>query len=211
MWETWIKQESQEPYFKALQAHIEASESDVYPPIEDRFKAYELTPYDKVKVVILGQDPYHQKNQAMGLSFSVHPGVKLPKSLINIYKELESDLGISKLTGDLSMWAKQGVFLLNTLLSVEDSKPLSHQNMGWEIFTDKTISLLSQREKPMIFVLWGKNAGLKKELISSHHVILEAPHPSPLSAYRGFFGSKPFSTINQILQNWGEEPIDWSL
>ncbi len=210
MWKDFIKQESEKDYYKELMEYVDNQEN-VYPPVNERFKAYELCEYDDVKVVILGQDPYHQKGQAMGLSFSVHPGVKLPPSLVNIYKELESDLGINRLTGDLSPWATQGVFLLNTLLSVEDSKPLSHQNKGWEIFTDRTIEYLSLREAPMIFVLWGKNAQAKKSLIAKHHVILEAPHPSPLSSYRGFFGSKPFSKINDILIEWDESPIDWSL
>lgn len=211
MWETFIKQQQNQDYFKDLEKHINQSESPVYPPVEARYKAYELTPYEAVKVVILGQDPYHQIHQAMGLSFSVYEGVKLPPSLVNIYKELESDTGINRLTGDLTGWAKQGVFLLNTLLSVEDSKPLSHSKKGWETFTDRTITLLSEREEPIIFVLWGKNAQEKKALIAAHHTILEAPHPSPLSSYRGFFGSKPFSSINSILINSGKVPIDWSL
>lgn len=211
MWEKLLDEETKKPYFKHLLKTLDHTSNVVYPPKEAWFKAYELTPFESVKVVILGQDPYHQLGQAMGLSFSVYPGTPLPKSLINIYKELESDLGINKLTGDLSGWAKQGVFLLNTLLTVEESKPLAHKNLGWETFTDKTIECLSQREDPMIFVLWGKNAQMKKDAIREHHIILEAPHPSPLSSYRGFFGSKPFSKINEILESWGETPIDWSL
>lgn len=210
MWQELLD-ETKKPYFKQLIETLENTSKLVYPPKEAWFKAYELTPFDAVKVVILGQDPYHQPGQAMGLSFSVHPGTPLPKSLINIFKELESDLGINKLTGDLSGWAKQGVFLLNTLLSVEDSNPLAHKNLGWETFTDKTIACLSQRKDPVIFVLWGKNAQIKKEAIAEHHIILEAPHPSPLSSYRGFFGSKPFSKINEILTDLGKTPIDWSL
>lgn len=211
MWDKFIEQEKSQDYFKTLETFLNKSDAVIYPPKEDRFKAYELTPFEDVKVVILGQDPYHQPGQAMGLSFSVHPGTPLPKSLINIYKELESDLGINKLTGDLSGWAKQGVFLLNTLLTVEESNPLAHKNKGWEIFTDRTIQYLSKRKEPMIFVLWGKNAQQKAGLIQDHHIILSAPHPSPLSSYRGFFGSKPFSTINSILKKWEQEPIDWSL
>lgn len=210
MWKTLIETESQKPYYKALGDFLESCDH-VYPPENERFKAFELTPYDDVKVVILGQDPYHQLGQAMGLSFSVYEGTPHPKSLINIFKELSDDLGVYKLTGDLSGWAKQGVFLLNTILTVEDSNPLSHQNKGWEIFTDKVIEVLSAREKPMIFVLWGKEAQKKKAMIQSHHLVLESSHPSPLSSYRGFFGSKPFSTINAQLKYWGETPIDWSL
>ncbi len=211
MWNRLIKEEKEKEYFKNLEERLEKTTTTIYPPKEDIFKAYELCPYESVKVVILGQDPYHQPHQAMGLSFSVNEGIKLPPSLVNIYKELESDCGINKLTGDLSGWATQGVFLLNTLLTVEDSTPLAHKDWGWEIFTDETIKRLSERKKPMIFVLWGKNAQDKIPLIREHHVILKAPHPSPLSAYRGFHGSKPFSQINEILKDWGEAPIDWSL
>lgn len=211
LWKDFIEEESKESYFKELNTFLKDTKDTVYPPIEDRFKAYELTEYSDVKVVILGQDPYHQKGQAMGLSFSVHPEIAIPKSLINIFKELESDLGINKFNGDLTAWAQQGVFLLNTLLSVVDSKPLSHQNKGWETFTDKTIQHLSNRKEPIIFVFWGKSAQVKKTLIKEHHIILEAPHPSPLSSYRGFFGSKPFSRINDQLIAWNKEPIDWSL
>lgn len=210
MWKTLIDNEKSQPYFESLMLFLDTVDAEVYPPQEQRFKAFELTPFEKVKVVILGQDPYHQKGQAMGLSFSVTPGTPLPKSLINIYKELNADMGVNKITGDLSGWANQGVFLLNTILTVEDSTPLSHQNKGWEIFTDKVITMLSDRVDPVIFVLWGAQAQKKADMIGSHHRILKAPHPSPLSAYRGFFGSKPFSTINQQLIDWGQDPIDWS-
>lgn len=210
MWKKLIREEENQTYFKKMLDKIEQSELPVYPEPENWFTAFELTPFDAVKVVILGQDPYHQPGQAMGLSFSVNPGVKLPKSLINIYKELESDLGINKVTGDLSGWAKQGVFLLNTILTVEDSQPLSHRNFGWEIFTDKVLHLLSERKDPIVFVLWGKEAQKKEFMIKEHHRIIKAPHPSPLSSYRGFFGSKPFSQINQQLEKWGYAPIDWS-
>lgn len=210
MWKKLIREEENQTYFKKMLDKIEQSELPVYPERENWFTAFELTPFDAVKVVILGQDPYHQPGQAMGLSFSVNPGVKLPKSLINIYKELESDLGINKVTGDLSGWAKQGVFLLNTILTVEDSQPLSHQDFGWEIFTDKVFKLLGERKEPIVFVLWGKEAQKKASMIKEHHRIIKAPHPSPLSSYRGFFGSKPFSQINQQLETWGYSPIDWS-
>ena len=210
-WNQLILEETQKEYFKDLEAFLSSEVEDVFPPIEDRFKAFELTPYEKVKVVVLGQDPYHGPHQAMGLSFSVHPGMPLPKSLINIYKELYDDLGITKITGDLSGWAKQGVFLLNTILSVRKSSPLSHQNKGWEVFTDTVINTLNLKEEPIIFVLWGKTAQEKEKMISDHHICIKSAHPSPLSAYRGFFGSKPFSTINDILIERGQSPIDWSL
>lgn len=210
-WKTLIQTEQSKDYFINLEEIVNASTKEVYPPKAERYKAFEYTEYEDVKILILGQDPYHQKHQAMGLSFSVNEGIKIPPSLINIYKELESDLGINKITGDLSNWAKQGVFLLNTLLSVEDSSPLSHQNIGWEIFTDKVIETLSDREDPVIFILWGNSAREKKTMIKDHHYILEAPHPSPLSAYRGFFGSKPFSRANKLLIEMGKDPIDWSL
>ncbi len=209
-WNQLIENESSQTYFKALMDYLSDSQAIIYPKKEDIFKAFELTEFDDVKVVILGQDPYHQPGQAMGLSFSVHPSIALPKSLINIFKELGDDVGVHKLTGDLSGWAKQGVFLLNTILTVEASTPLAHQNKGWETFTDRVIDALSEREKPMVFLLWGKEAQKKKAMIKDHHLILQAPHPSPLSSYRGFFGSKPFSKINEQLLNWGQDPIDWS-
>lgn len=208
-WKELIAEEQAKPYYKKLETFLDTQET-IYPRSEDYFKAFELTEYEDVKVVIIGQDPYHQPGQAMGLSFSVYPGVKNPKSLHNIYKELSDDVGVNKLTGDLSGWALQGVFLLNTILTVSDSSPLSHQNQGWEIFTDRVIEVLSEREKPMIFILWGKQAQEKESMIDSHHIILKAPHPSPLSAYRGFFGSKPFSEINRILKSWNQAEIDWS-
>lgn len=210
-WGDFIKTQQEAEYFKKISAFLDSEEGEVYPDETLRYRAFELTPFEKVKVVILGQDPYHGRGQAMGLSFSVPKGVKLPKSLVNIYKELESDLGISKVTGDLSNWATQGVFLLNTLLSVREKEPLSHRDIGWEVFTDRVIEVLSQREDPIIFVLWGKWAESKVPMINKHHVILKSAHPSPLSAYRGFFGSKVFSKINDQLIVWGKDPIDWSL
>ena len=177
------------------------------------YEALELTPYEKVKVVILGQDPYHGVNQAHGLSFSVQPGVKIPPSLNNIYKELQSDLGISPVKhGNLVSWAKQGVLLLNTVLTVREGQAYSHRDKGWEILTDKIIEKLNEREKPIVFILWGKPAQEKMKMIDkSRHIILTSAHPSPLSAHRGFLGSKPFSKTNDALMALGETPIDWQL
>ncbi|TCP70030.1 uracil-DNA glycosylase [Baia soyae] len=185
----------------------------VYPKQEDLFSAFRLTSYADTKVVILGQDPYHGAGQAHGLSFSVQPGIKTPPSLKNIYKELESDLGIPAPNhGYLQSWAQQGVLLLNTILTVRESTPLAHKKMGWERFTDAVIQKCNEREQPVVFVLWGKPAQTKKKLITGqHHLILESVHPSPLSARGGFFGSKPFSHINQFLQKNKINPIDWSI
>lgn len=188
----------------------------VFPPSDKIFNALNTTPIDQVKVVILGQDPYHGAGQAHGLCFSVADGVKPPPSLVNIYKELAEDLGSAKFTipksGNLTKWAKQGVLLLNTVLTVRANEALSHRNQGWEIFTDNIIRTLSQRRENLIFVLWGGPAKSKAKLIDSHkHCILIAAHPSPLSAYRGFFGCKHFSKINQKLQELGKCPIDWQI
>lgn len=212
-WDAFIEEEMTKPYFKELMHFIETAyqENTVYPSKAQMFKAFELTPLSNVRVVILGQDPYHQPNQAMGLSFSVPQGTPLPKSLINIYKELDHDLGINKITGDLTQWAKQGVFLLNTILTVEKGKPLSHQHRGWETFTHQAVERLNQQKRSIVFVLWGKQAEAYVPYIAKHHKCIISPHPSPLSAYRGFFGSKPFSQINQHLIDRNEEPIDWSL
>ncbi|MBP2855511.1 uracil-DNA glycosylase, partial [Acinetobacter baumannii] len=173
----------------------------------------ELTPYEEVKVVILGQDPYHGENQAHGLSFSVQPGVKIPPSLRNIYKELYDDLGIAPVQhGNLVSWAKQGVLLLNTVLTVREGQAYSHRGKGWERLSDTIIEKLNEREKPIVFILWGKPAQEKIKMIDkSRHIIITSPHPSPLSASRGFFGSKPFSKTNDALLALGEEPIDWQL
>ena len=185
----------------------------VYPPMDLIFNAFKLTPYADVKAVILGQDPYHEYGQAHGLSFSVTSGTPLPPSLKNIYKELKSDLGIDNgLIGDLTPWAKQGVLLLNATLTVRDGQANSHAKCGWAEFTDEVIRLLSDREKPMVFILWGANARSKKCLIDAkRHFIIESAHPSPLSANYGFFGSKPFSKTNDYLIRSGQSPIDWKL
>lgn len=184
----------------------------IYPPKELIFKVFDL-PLQDIKVVILGQDPYHNPGQACGLSFSVNDGVPLPKSLINIYKELYDDLGITPAkTGNLEKWFKQGIFLLNSVLTVEEYSPASHSNVGWQDFTDYIIETISQKNNNVVFVLWGSYARSKKTLIdSSRHKIIESPHPSPLSAYRGFFGSKVFSRINSYLEEVGKKPIDFNL
>ena len=184
----------------------------IYPPKELVFKVFDL-PLQDIKVVILGQDPYHNPGQACGLSFSVNDGVPLPKSLINIYKELYDDLGITPAkTGNLEKWFKQGIFLLNSVLTVEEYSPASHSNVGWQDFTDYIIETISQKNNNIVFVLWGSYARSKKTLIdSSRHKIIESPHPSPLSAYRGFFGSKVFSGINSYLEEVGKKPIDFNL
>ncbi len=184
----------------------------IYPPKELVFRVFDL-PLQDIKVVILGQDPYHNPGQACGLSFSVNDGVPLPKSLINIYKELYDDLGITPAkTGNLEKWFKQGIFLLNSVLTVEEYSPASHSNVGWQDFTDYIIETISQKNNNVVFVLWGSYARSKKTLIdSSRHKIIESPHPSPLSAYRGFFGSKVFSRINSYLEEVGKKPIDFNL
>ena len=184
----------------------------VYPKPENIFKAFWLTPFSEVKVVILGQDPYHGAGQAHGLCFSVADGIKPPPSLVNIYKELEADLGIKKdfSSGNLEDWARQGVFLLNAILTVVASTPASHQKLGWEEFTDHVIKTISARKEHVVFVLWGNYARAKKVLIDqAKHLVIEAPHPSPFSAYSGFFGSKPFSQINCYLKQQGKAEINW--
>ncbi len=185
----------------------------IFPSKENIFNALKLTPYSNVKVVIMGQDPYHGVGEAHGLSFSVQKGIKIPPSLQNIYKELEDDLHIPpKAHGELTNWAKQGVLLLNAVLTVEKDKAGSHRNLGWELFTDYIIKLLNLKDDPIVFILWGNYARSKKKYITnSKHLIIESAHPSPLSAYNGFFGSKPFSKTNNFLINNNKEPIDWSL
>ena len=214
-WTSIIGDEWTKPYFHSLQQFLaaERAQHQVFPPDERVFTALELTPYGAVRVVILGQDPYHDVGQAHGLSFSVLPGVKLPASLVNIFKELHADLGCPKPThGCLSHWAKQGVLMLNTVLTVRAHEANSHRGKGWETFTDAIIHRLSGRAEPTIFVLWGKPAQAKKTLIDlEKHVVLAAAHPSPLSAHGGFIGSKPFSQINQTLQSWGKPAIDWAI
>ncbi|HEY4543933.1 MAG TPA: uracil-DNA glycosylase, partial [Tissierellaceae bacterium] len=185
----------------------------IYPDYTDLFNALNYTPYENVKVVILGQDPYHGKDQANGLAFSVKEGIKIPPSLRNIFKELNSDLGYKiPLNGDLKKWAKEGVLLLNTSLTVIEAKANSHRNKGWEIFTDEIIKIVNKKETPVVFILWGNNAIEKEKFIdSSKHLILKAPHPSPLSSYRGFFDSKPFSKTNEFLIKNNLKQIDWDL
>ena len=213
-WDQLLEDEFNKPYFINLMKFLENEyqEKTIFPKQEDLFNAFKYTKYEDVKVVILGQDPYHEIGQAHGLAFSVLEGVKFPPSLKNIFKELNSDLAIKiPKSGNLTKWANEGVLLLNTVLSVESGKAGSHQNKGWESFTDKIIEVLNKREKPIIFVLWGNYAKSKKKLIGNNHIILEAAHPSPLSAYRGFFGSKPFSQTNRFLEEHGVEPIDWQI
>ena len=185
----------------------------VFPPADDVFNAYSLTPLKDVKVVIIGQDPYHNVGQAHGLCFSVRPDVEIPPSLVNIYKELQDDLGCYiPNNGYLVKWAKQGVLLLNTVLTVRAHQANSHRGLGWEEFTDATIRVLNEQDRPIVFILWGSPAQKKKAMLNNpKHLILEAPHPSPLSAYRGFFGSKPFSKTNEFLIQNQLEPIDWQI
>ena len=214
-WQTILTDEFEKEYYQKLRNFLkkEYTTQKIHPDMYHIYEALELTPYEKVKVVILGQDPYHGINQAHGLSFSVQPGVKIPPSLNNIYKELQSDLGISPVKhGNLVSWAKQGVLLLNTVLTVREGQAYSHRGKGWEILTDKIIEKLNEREKPIVFILWGKPAQEKMKMIDkSRHIILTSAHPSPLSAHRGFIGSKPFSKTNDALMALGETPIDWQL
>ena len=211
-WDELLSNEFKKDYFKKLGIFVknEYNKKEIYPKYNDIFNALRYTDYDDVKVVILGQDPYHGYNEAHGLSFSVKKGTPMPPSLQNIFKELENDLNIKKTDSDLTSWAKQGVFLLNSIMTVEKDKPLSHKDKGWEIFTDNIIKCLNEREKPIVFVLWGSYARSKKVLITNkRHLVLESVHPSPLSAYRGFFGSKPFSKINAFLEKNNIEKIEW--
>lgn len=197
-------------FYKKIMDMYEVKE--IYPPKDYIFNALKLTSYENTKVVIVGQDPYHGKGEAHGLSFSVQKGVRVPPSLQNIYKELKDDLGIPpKDNGDLTGWAKQGVLLLNSVLTVEKDKAASHRNLGWEPMTDYIIKLINLKEEPVVFILWGNFAKEKAKLITnSHHYIVMSPHPSPFSAYSGFFGSKPFSKTNKFLEKNGLVPIDWS-
>ena len=211
-WDIILKDEFQKQYFKELGIFVkkEYKSKQIFPPYENIFDALRFTDYDEVKVVILGQDPYHGLGEAHGLSFSVHNNIKNPPSLINILRELKNDLNITRTESDLTDWAKQGVLLLNSIMTVEKDRPLSHKNKGWEQFTDTIIKKLNERIEPVIFVLWGSYARSKKEFITNHqHIILESVHPSPLSASRGFFGSKPFSKINNNLIARGKSPIKW--
>ncbi len=212
-WQSLLKNEITKPYFTELMYFInqEYDQKVIYPPKNQIFKALELTSYKATKVVLLGQDPYHGEHQAHGLSFSVMSNqAKFPPSLRNIFKELEADMGVKRTERNLTDWAEQGVLLLNTVLTVEKGKAASHQKKGWEIFTDKIITLLNQKEEQVIFVLWGGYAKKKADLITaSQHKIITAVHPSPLSAYHGFFGSKPFSQINHYLKEAGLREIIW--
>ena len=214
-WLNHLEDEFQKHYMKLIKKKLlELKKNNIpfYPAGKDLFKAFNLTPLDQLKVVILGQDPYHGPNQAHGLCFSVPESIKPPPSLINIFKELTDDLGIKteRANGNLESWARQGVFLLNTTLTVEKSKPLSHQKLGWDIFTDKVISVINEVKDHVVFILWGSFAQNKKDLIDSNkHLILTAPHPSPLSAHRGFFGSKPLSKTNAFLVSKQIDIIDW--
>ena len=212
-WDEILAEEMQKDYYQELQAFVQKRRSEVrvFPEEKNVFNALELTPFESVKVVILGQDPYHGFGQAHGLSFSVQKGTPLPPSLKNIFKELQEDIGGEFPTeGDLSHWAKQGVLLLNTVLTVEEGNANSHKGMGWEKLTNRLIDSLNELKHPVIFILWGKPAQDKEKLITNpNHVILKSPHPSPLSAYRGFFGSKPFSRVNDILIQHGQTPIRW--
>ncbi len=219
-WKKALTEEFCKSYFTELTAFVkeEYKKSTVYPPPKAIFRAFELTPFDKVEVVILGQDPYHGAGQANGLSFAVNEGVRLPPSLKNIFKELQADLGLpanikddlSKRSGDLSKWAKQGVLLLNATLTVRGSTPGSHKGKGWELFTDAAIKALSEQREHLVFILWGNYARQKGAHIDrSKHCVIESPHPSPFSAYNGFFGSKPFSKTNAYLKSVGKKTISW--
>lgn len=214
-WKDVLREEQEKPYFKKLQLFLdkEYATQTIFPARNEIGSAFKITAYNNVKVVILGQDPYHGNGQAHGMSFSVKPGVRIPPSLRNMLKELEDDLGCPfPNNGYLEKWAKQGVLLLNTVLTVRTGAANSHKGMGWETYTDAVIQKLSDRQKPIIFVLWGKPAQSKIKLIDTEkHMIITAPHPSPLSAHRGFFGSKPYSRINAQLAAWGEQPIDFCL
>lgn len=215
-WTEALAAEKQADYFKAVMAFVEGERQrgiTVYPPRDRVFQAFKTTPLEQVKVVILGQDPYHGPNQANGLCFSVHPGIPLPPSLLNIFKELRADLAVPMPThGDLSCWATQGVLLLNTVLSVVAGTPQSHQGKGWERFTDHVIKVVNQECEHVVFLLWGKPAQTKLSMIDrDKHTVLTSVHPSPLSAHRGFFGCKHFSQANAALIRHGQTPIEWAL
>jgi len=214
-WSDFIKKESEKNYMKELFGFLtkEYAENTIYPPKDKVFAAFQLTPYAEVNVVILGQDPYHGPNQANGLSFSVEDGVPFPPSLRNIFKELVSDIGCDfPSSGDLTPWAKQGVLLLNTALTVRAGSAMSHSGKGWEIFTDEVLQYLNEKKTPIVFILWGKHAQTKIKFIDQDkHFIIKSVHPSPLSAHRGFFGSQPFSKTNNYLEVAGLPHIDWNL
>lgn len=215
-WLEVLEEEFTKPYFLRLEAFLEeeyASGITIFPEKKDIFNALNYIPYSRVKVVIIGQDPYHGPGQAHGLSFSVKPGIAIPPSLKNIFNELESDLGFPiPNNGYLKKWADEGVLLLNTVLTVREGQANSHQGKGWERFTDQVIMKLNEREQPVIFILWGRPAQKKMKLIDGDkHVMIASAHPSPLSARRGFFGSRPFSKVNDVLREWGMKEIDWKI
>lgn len=214
-WLSVLKDEFKKDYYAKLFEFVKAEYAtrQIFPPSEEIFNAFHFTDYDKVKVVILGQDPYHNDGQAHGLCFSVKPGVEAPPSLVNIYQELKTDVGCYiPNNGYLEKWARQGVLMLNTVLTVRAHEANSHRGKGWEQFTDAAIAALNKQDNPIVFILWGKPAQMKKSMLNNpNHLILEAPHPSPLSAYRGFFGSKPFSKTNEFLMAHGLDPIDWQI
>lgn len=215
-WSRYLMPELDKPYMRELFEYLQARDdagATIYPAYKDIFNAFQLTDFNDVRVVILGQDPYHGPNQAHGLSFSVEQGIKVPPSLLNMFKEINSDLGFEiPVTGDLTPWAQQGVLLLNSVLSVEQAKAGSHQGKGWEGFTDAVIETLSQEHKGLVFMLWGSYAQKKGKVVdASKHCILSAPHPSPLSSYRGFFGCKHFSKANDYLMGKGSHAINWRL
>ncbi len=214
-WLAPLSPEFKKPYYARLYKTLkeEYSTRRIYPPAEDLFRAFDLTPLSQVKAVILGQDPYHGYGQAMGLCFSVRPGVEVPPSLVNIYQELHDDCGCYiPNNGCLTKWARQGVLLLNTVLTVRAHQANAHRGIGWEEFTDAAIRVLNQQDRPSVFLLWGRPAQMKKEMLNNpRHLILEAPHPSPRSAFRGFFGCRHFSRTNAFLEKNGVEPIDWQI
>ena len=214
-WLSPLKPEFSKPYYAKLYKKVmeEYRTRLIFPPANDIFNAFELTPLNEVKAVILGQDPYHGDGQAHGLCFSVKPDVEIPPSLVNIYQELHDDLGCYiPNNGYLTKWAKQGVLLLNTVLTVRAHQANSHRGIGWEEFTNAAIRVLNEQDRPIVFILWGRPAQMKKSMLTNpRHFILEAPHPSPLSAYRGFFGSRPFSRTNEFLEQNGLTPIDWQI
>ncbi|MDT0123951.1 uracil-DNA glycosylase [Paenibacillus sp. RRE4] len=214
-WDEVLQQETEAEYFNNIRYALAAEykTQTVYPPKEDLFSALKLTPYHRVKAVIIGQDPYHGAGQAHGLSFSVRPGVRVPPSLKNIYKELQADLGVPvPKHGSLIHWAEQGVLLLNAVLTVRESQPNSHQALGWQTFTDAVIRELNERNEPMVYMLWGSHAQKKGAFINrDKHLVLESTHPSPLAAHRGFLGSRPFSKANEFLVSKGIKPIDWTI
>lgn len=214
-WQTRLQPELDKPYFAALMQRVDEAyrTGTVYPPRQELFAAFRLTPPERVRVVILGQDPYHEPGQANGLSFSVAPGVRLPPSLRNIFEELRTDCGVTPPdSGDLTPWAEQGVFLLNSSLSVQAGAAGSHQAFGWQTFTDAVVAALAKLPQPVAFILWGAHAQKKAAIAQSSsypRLVLQSPHPSPLSAYRGFFGSRPFSAVNEFLVQHGEAPVRW--